>query len=287
VPLKDPLSGLVNAALTLEEFNASGGELKLPVTSLAVEVALGGGIADITSLDAELLGGTIEATASIPLKDPEAPASVQWTVTELDIEQLLTAQEEAKSKAAGLVSSTGTASLRLGEIPGSIGGDGEVRLRKGRLLFLPGITQLANLMDVAIPGEPGKSDKADAEFSLTPEGVRVDKSEVVTSFLAARATGTVSYGALMDMEVNAGPMERLQAALGQIGDIFGKLTDQLMTYYVRGPLENPKVTTSVVGIGGGKADAEAKPASEGEDDPKPAEDDGGGADDGAPREDGG
>ena len=104
-------------------------------------------------------------------------------------------------------------------------------------------------MNVVISGNMKPNHRVDAEFNFTPGGIEVTKSEVLTGFLAARGVGMIDYRGQLDLIVNAGPLERLQSALGAVGDIFGQLTDQLASYQVRGPITKPEVT---VALGRGK-----------------------------------
>ncbi len=58
------------------------------------------------------------------------------------------------------------------------------------------------------------------------------------------------YTGDLDLKMNAGPLEKLQSMLGKVGDIFGKITDGLVTYRIRGTLGDPKVNVQPLGIGG-------------------------------------
>jgi hypothetical protein len=54
--------------------------------------------------------------------------------------------------------------------------------------------------------------------------------EIETDWMAARGHGEISFDGLIDFDVNAGPLEKLQGMLGRVGNLFGQITDQIVTY---------------------------------------------------------
>lgn len=244
MPLKDPNAGLVAVNLTLEDFHLTQGDYVFPIDSLIVQAGLAEGALSVSRLSADTIGGTVSAEAQVPLSGE--PATAGWTIDALDLAQLMSAQvEDNQRKLAGVLSSSGTFEARIDALPDSIDGAGTMQVRKGRLMRIPGLAELASVMNVITTGEGKPNHRVDVEFEFAPQGVEITKSEILTGFLAARATGVIAYDTTMDLAVNAGPLERLQSALGAFGDVFGKLTDQIMTYNVRGALGNPTVTASV------------------------------------------
>ena len=47
--------------------------------------------------------------------------------------------------------------------------------------------------------------------------------------------------------LNAGPLEKMQAMMGKVGDVFGKLTDAVAAYHVTGPISKPQVEVEFAG----------------------------------------
>lgn len=254
IPIMDPNTGLLTADVALHDFHATSGDYVFPIDSLIIEAGIAQGKLSVSKLTVNAIGGTINAQASIPLSEEKATAS--WTVDALDLAHLMSAQvKDNQRKLAGILSSTGQVEAHVKDLPESVGGAGTLKVRKGRLMRFPGLAELAAVMNVVTTGDGKPNHKVDAEFEFTPEGIHVIKSEVLTGFLAARGKGIIDYSANMDMAVNAGPLERLQSVLGSVGDIFGKITDQIMTYNVRGPIGDPVVTTSIGKRGAPRPDA--------------------------------
>lgn len=244
VPLTDPTNGLLTTDITLESFHLTQGDYVFPIDSLVIQAGLADGNVSVSKLRAETIGGTVDANALLPLSGE--PANAAWTVEGLDLAQLMSAQaDDSQSKLAGILASGGEFGVRIDQIPESIGGGGTLQVRKGRLMRIPGLAELAAVMNVVMSGDTKPNHKVDVEFEFAPEGIRVAESEILTGFLAARGTGLIDYTGNLDLAVNAGPLERLQSVLGSVGDVLGQITDQIMTYNVKGPIGDPKVTTSV------------------------------------------
>lgn len=253
--LTDPLAGSLTFGLGLKDFHVASGEYQVPIESAEARGSLSGGVASVENVTVRMLGGEVDATASAGLSEAGRPAEATWTIDNVDVRELLRADTSAKGppKLAGLVTGQGEAKTSLDDPKGGLSGDGEVHLRKGRVMVLPGLTELASLMNVATAlksGEDALNHEVDARFTLEPQGVRVTESEVKTEFLAARGKGTIGFDGSLDMAVNGGPMEKVQSLLGGLGDALGAVTDHLVKYRIRGTVSAPKVSVDPLGLGG-------------------------------------
>ncbi|MCL4740591.1 MAG: hypothetical protein KJZ54_00145 [Phycisphaerales bacterium] len=250
--LNDPFAGPLTAQVSLREFNIAAGRMRLPIDEARAEASVSGGVGTLAAFEAMLLDGRVGAKGTARLHEPGAPAALHWTADGLDLNALLRSQEDrADARLAGRLRGEGTVTLSLDAMADSIGGAGSINVENGRLLLVPGITQLADAMNVARGARESRESnhRASAEFDLTPSGINVTASEVVTNFMAARGTGTVGYDGALDLAVNAGPLERVQSLLGRVGEAIGSVTDRLMKYLVRGTVEEPRVTVAPLGIG--------------------------------------
>ncbi len=250
--LNDPFAGPLTAQMTLREFNIAAGRMRLPIDEARAEATVREGVGTLAAFEAVLLDGQAQATGTAQLRDAAMPAALRWTADRLDLNTLLRSQEDrADARLAGRLRGEGTVTLSLDALAESIGGAGSINVENGRLLMVPGITQLADAMNIARGARDSRESnhRASASFDLTPSGINVTASEVVTNFLAARGTGTVGYDGTLDLAVNAGPLERVQSLLGRVGEAIGSVTDRLMKYLVRGTVEEPRVTVAPLGIG--------------------------------------
>ncbi|MCC7389968.1 MAG: hypothetical protein IT431_14500 [Phycisphaerales bacterium] len=253
--LTDPLGGTLSFGLGLRDFRVASGEYQAPIASADLSGGLAGGVATVDSLTVRALDGEVRATGSVRLREAGRPAEAFWTIDGVELRELLRAntQAEGPPKLAGRLRGNGRVRTALDDARGSLSGEGEVHLREGRLLVLPGLMQLASVMRVATEmraGQDAFNHEADASFTLGPAGVEVTASEVHTEFLAARGTGTVGFDGSLDLAVNGGPLEKVQSLLGGLGDAIGAVTDRLVKYRVRGTVAEPRVTVDPLGVGG-------------------------------------
>jgi len=253
LPLMEPLTADLRADLELTGVNIAAGDLRLPIASFKSRIDLADGRATTQDAVAELMNGTATISASASLLDSGSPASATWVIADVSLREALRSgvPEGETPKLAGQLSGSGRIDTTLAEPLGGISGAGEVHVRDGRLFVLPGMAELLQQVgQAATTGGAAFNHRGDATFTLEPAGVRITESEVVTGVLAARATGVIGYDGTLDMIVNAGPLERLQNALGAVGDLFGRLTDRLVKYRLRGTLDAPTVTVMPLGVGG-------------------------------------
>lgn len=254
LPLLKALDGDVTAGVNLKDFNVSVGEYKFPIQTGTIALKLKSGVANLNTFDLRMLDGAILADGRIGLGETGKPAKVNWKVEKINIRELLRAGAEQGEtpKFAGIVNASGVVATSLEDPKGKLSGDGVIALKDGRVATIPGLKELADAMKIATAWVSSSelTHKVDAKFSLGPTGITVNESEVVTEFLAARATGLVGFDQTMDMRVNAGPMEKVQNLLGDVGKIIGQVTDKFLKYRVHGPTKSPKVEILPLGLGG-------------------------------------
>ncbi len=153
-------------------------------------------------------------------------------------------------KYAGLVTGAGFADYAARTGPASLAGEGTLQVREGRLINLP---MLSSLTDVVTGNRAGDShvfkDTADLEFTLTEDAIKLENYHIVSTLVAARGEGRIFYDGRLALTANAGPLEKVQDTLGAVGDLFASLTDLLVTYDIGGTVQEPTVTVRPLGIG--------------------------------------
>jgi len=239
--------------VTITDFNIAVGEYRLPMESGTIPIKVGGGTALAGPAQINCLDGSLSALVSADLHDAALPADLEWSVQGFNLQELLrSASPEGEApKIAGILASHGSASASLIDLPESVDGRGEMQITKGRLVNLPGVRALSDLLNIVRPKKSlgAQNDKFEAEFLLTENGVLVERSQLETQALLARGKGLITYQMGMDLNINAGPMEKLQSLLGKVGQVIGDLTDKLVTYHVTGTVSEPKIKVKPFGVG--------------------------------------
>jgi hypothetical protein len=259
IPIKDTDSMDLSASIRLEEFNFAQGEYRFPIDLAAIDATFKDGLGTLGNTQVLGLGGRLLiSSATIDLRDDQMPMNLAWKLEDINLQDLLRLKPaDQPPKFAGIVHGEGRVSADATTGLETIDGWGVVALRKGRLVNIPIITGFLNVFKVmnTITGRDGAySDTADIDFNLTPQGMVIDKANIVTQFAVVRGAsnpvGTITYDGTMDLRVNAGPLEKMQEMLGIIGKVIGAVTDQIASYRVYGPVGDPKITPQLLGIGG-------------------------------------
>lgn len=246
VPLSDPTAGMVSLRAELKGFGLTLGKQRIVVDSLVAECGLADRKAELKSLVCRTLKGEIAAKARVDLAAASLPATLEWTIKELEIGELHKDAAASQQDVVGKLSSAGTAQAALSALPGSLVGSGGVNLRDARLVGLPLVSGLVDLLKIKLPTAIAATDKADVAFTFTAPGVRISRMDIITTLVAARGEGLVGYDGRLDMRLNAGPIEKLESLLGKAGELLGKLTDKLVAYKVDGVVGAPIIRVMVL-----------------------------------------
>ncbi len=254
VPMMKAMEGDVNVTVNVTDFNVAQGEYKIPIQKGDIALSLKGGVADLKTFDFRTLGGAITAGGRARLAEAGRPADLSWKLEKINIRDVLRAGAKPgeQPKFAGILDAGGTVRTALDDPKGKLAGDGSLTLKEGRLILLPGLKQLADLMSVGpkLLNSAEFTHAADAKFTLNPTGVQISESNVTTEVIAVRATGTVGFDQTMDLRANGGPIEKIQNLFGKAGKVVGLVTDKALTYRIHGPVSGPKVEVLPLGIGG-------------------------------------
>lgn len=253
VPLKDWKQGNFRASVITKGLNVAAGEYRLPIDLLDLEAALAGGTLNVTKGQVNLCKGNITLSdTSVNVAQAGMPGRATWSVRDFELRELLriAAAPGETPKMAGRTATDGSVTFNASDALASINGSGTLNVRDGRLVALPIIAQLMETMNLIgkITGKYDLSDKADAEFTLKPNGLNLNKTTIETQVVLARVTGVIAYDGTLDLEANAGPMEKVQGMLGKVGDLIGKATDQLVKYKITGKAGDPKVEVRPLGL---------------------------------------
>ncbi len=246
-PLKDLFGAELSVRAVLDDAYAAVGEYQLPVDRIEVSAETADRKLDAT-LAAELLDGDIDGRAEIELAGA-MPVNASWQVKSIEIREMLReAVQEGVPQYAGKVFISGSAKARSKDMPASLSGSGNFSITQGNLTFLPGFTDLVRKVALnASFAQPSFAHKAGGDYVIQPHAIRIEQMEIETDWMAARVRGEIGFDGQIDLDVNAGPLEKLQAVLGRVGEFFGQITDTLVTYRVHGPMMKPMITVRPFG----------------------------------------
>ena len=236
----------------LTNFNVAAGEYRLPIDTGRFVTTLRDTTFSVEPAVFSLLGGTVTAHVDAVLKPTTTPTQARWSFENLDLEQLLRTAPNGGTppRLAGKLNGVGSVALDARDTPSSVRGEGTLGVTQGRLVAIPVLSTIINAMSALTSGgSAARQDTLDAVFTLAPHGVDVTSFDYRSDVVAARGRGRVNYDGGLDFTLNGGPVERVQAGLGQLGRLLGRVTDGIVSYRVRGTVKEPSVSVHPLGIG--------------------------------------
>jgi hypothetical protein len=169
-------------------------------------------------------------------------------VRDIQLQSIHRVNETDPSKLAGLLDTAMEFDLNLGRPLVSLGGGGEFSVEQGRFTGGPLVKALAKVMRI-LTLSPSQKDQFHTTFILRDEKLDLTTFTLLAGPIGARGRGTVGLvDQALDLRMNAGPLEGMQATLGKIGDLTALVTDRLAKYIVRGTISEPDVTVAPLGI---------------------------------------
>jgi hypothetical protein len=247
LPLRQPMGGDLRLHLLLTEGRFAFGDYVLPIQSMETIARLQEQTIRVEPLVIAGLGGTLQTTGRIdPARD--WMADLDLDAEGLRIEQALRNTGDAKPKYAGRVDLNGKVTGGLAEPAQTLEGSGVLNVTEGRLVNLPLIGGLVRVVAGEKPAGEGK-DRLRADLQLGEGETRFRGIELLSAAVAARGEGEIRFDGQMDFTFNAGPLERVQGSLGAIGDLLGKVTDQILKYHVTGRIGELEFAVQPLGIG--------------------------------------
>lgn len=247
IPLTNPQGARTDLRVTIADGKWKHTERDWTIDSLVIagRTADGKGNANLT---ATLLGGQAEATLTL---GPPAltPFDLTWNVRGVRIEQVLTVLEEGKPKYAGTLQSEGRVTGSFDALPASLNGSSRVTLREGRVAHMPIVRHIHALAaKTRIGSQMAARDSADLSFAIKPDQVTLVDGKVVSTVLTLRGEGPIYYDGRLDLDVKAGLLENVNRALGEVGSLVSKVTEQAIRYQVHGTVSAPQVSVRPLGI---------------------------------------
>jgi len=250
----EPAGSTFDLNVNLTDGFASFGEYVIPIQSLELPVALKQQTLTADLL-VEALGGRTDLDLTMNTTGAMA-GDAKLNIAGVRIQDVLAARSDGKPpKYAGTLDASVHLFGPFAEITTQADGQGQINVIDGRLVNVPLVSGLisASKSVLTLGRSTGMTDTADATFTF--EGDRATFSDVnlKSSAIAARGKGDLYLDGRLAMRFNGGPIEGVQGLLGAAGELLGKVTDQLMTYTVKGTVAEPRVGVQVISALGSKA----------------------------------
>ena len=285
VDIDDPFKGPIKIDGSLTRASIGEDSARLEIPSLGAHGTIHSDVLTFDTINGTMLGGTFEGDFEMLLEDmtngavggtrPETDddateGSTSQTPTssapalspilgnkaygiscglQLDEIQLqrLTSRRAPRDQLLGSLDLDVEASGIVTRWPETLRGDGELKVRNGRLASIPVISAVGRAMDILLL-QGRHNDQMDIEFTLEPDGIYLESVNLVAGVMAFRARGSIGFDDTIYLIMNGGPLERMQHSMGALGRLFGNVTDRLVRYEVSGPLGSPSVRVRPLGL---------------------------------------
>jgi len=188
--------------------------------------------------------GTADTTA-------EGECHLSVAVDDIDLGKMM-ANFGSTSPRGGIVSLSVELHASTEDPAATVEGNGTVELKDGRNLEPTFSDDLRHAVDrdAAPDAAPLESlaQSGSGTFSVHPDRLTFSTFRIMMPAVAARGRGDFFYDGTINFRLNAGPLERLQAVTGLIGEALGMITDRIVTYQVTGTLDEPKLRVRPLGL---------------------------------------
>ena len=272
--IDDLSSGSVYASVSGNNLYVNHKNMQLDIEKLSGIVTLEHNRLDMVDFRIDTLGGVLTASADLDLSSANQLLKIDWTATDINLSDLInrgkgdsentsslkgnisvtdgetTESKKADTSLEGILTGEGMLSYSLSTGIDSLTGKGRININKGRLIVLPVISEAARAaFSITSQSEPALADRAEFTFDIYPDHLHIDEYSIVSQLLAARGKGNIYYNGKLALTMNGGPLEKAQDAMGMLGDIFGSITDTLVTYDIEGTINDPTFTIRPLGLG--------------------------------------
>ena len=168
-------------------------------------------------------------------------------VDRIQLSEINRIKAEPTDQVTGLFSAGIEADTNLGRPLVTLGGGGEIEVADGTFGSRPLIAGLARLMRV-VTFSGREKDWLTMTFLIRDRQFEIQTVEALAGAIGLRGTGRVGFDGTLDLSLNGGPLEGLQATAGTVGRLTGWITDRLAKYVVTGSVGSPRISVAPLGI---------------------------------------
>jgi hypothetical protein len=248
MPVSDWRAANLKAHLTLAGGNLAVGEHRLPLEHLDVRWTMADRRGKLETLDAGLLGGRLAVSGEVVLNGP-LDGHFDVRLSDLQLQQCLRNAAGGEGKYKGNLSGDFSWRGPLTEPRKQSQGSGNLRVVNGDLVHVPVLEDILGVvtrtMKTVGVGSGPPRDTADVAFTFEGDRVNLGTIHAVTRLAALHGHGNIYFDTRFDLLINAGPVEKIESLLGQVGALLGKVSDQVSAYTVTGTLGQPRVGVAV------------------------------------------
>ncbi|MFG0256612.1 MAG: hypothetical protein ACF8GE_01785 [Phycisphaerales bacterium JB043] len=243
-----PASDL-SVSVTLEDLNVSLDKYRVPITRGQIIASLSDGIATVSPLSLDFLGGNVSVEAQADMTMPSLPAGATWTIADLRLEDFLNSHTEGEGpRMAGRIATQGNVTMAAKDGMGSLAGSGTFNLTEGSLVGIPGISDILNLVRETAGWETGGADTVDATFDITGQGINLTEFQYDSDVIAAEGSGWLNFNQTLDLAVAGGPVKALTNRLGRVGALISDITTGAVRYAITGTFKEPEIEVKPLGF---------------------------------------
>ncbi len=247
LPVETWQESQLDIELRMADAHIADGEYQLPIQTLSIDAAVREGRAELGDSFIDALGGRVTLAGGVAL-NPALRADLRIELKDLYLEKLLRggSDEATATELSGLVNGELHYTGGLTELMTQADGTGEVNITQGKLAMIPVIGRVTGELARAarVTGSDGDrtgTDTASFVFDLVGNHAKLTSIELSTALLAATGTGTVGFDQSLNLDINAGPLKKLNQSLGILGRAIGQVTDGLSRYRVTGTIQEPQI----------------------------------------------
>jgi hypothetical protein len=239
----------------LEEGSAVFSGYRVPIQRLLGDFRIADRVIDLESMVVTLVeSGHLSMSGHLHMDDG-MPFDVFLDMERVSLASIVEQINPDLPGYSGIIGLQGSIESQVDDVVGHLSGQGVMSLSDGDLFNVPIVYGLEEsvLDGSSHSGEqwPVGQDRGSMEFVLNSQRIELDDIVFEGDLLGIRGSGEIGYDGGINFRFNAGPLEKLQMQMGVIGDVFGFLTDRLVTYQVTGTWNDPVFNGRPLGLGTG------------------------------------
>jgi hypothetical protein len=245
VDLQETTSSSLDGTVRLDQGRFAFGDYVLPVETLDLAAGFHGQHFTISSMTAKTLDGTVQVSGDMACVSPYATA-MKIAVESVRVQDSFRAVQDPP-KYAGRVDLHGQCECQFEQWPESLQGQGSLAVREGDLLKVSIIASI-NKVVAAVTNSDEHNDRGSCTLQAFGDRIEFRNIEYTSHAVAGKGEGEAKFDNTIHFRFNAGPIEKLEGAIGKVGELLGKVTDHLVRYEVTGTWDQPTVAAKPLGL---------------------------------------